>query len=138
MQIVIVAPCLSPSLPSLPPLRAKAGICTTPPQLAMHLAASTPVRHRVTIVDGTNHARLGATMPADLYVLLWSHAFSPAMIDVALQLTACEPLICLWDGPMPAPIDYLLEFCDQVVCTAHGAHWQQLLATVEAEQHQLA
>lgn len=143
MQIVIVAPCLPPSLaPSLPtslsPLRAKAGVCTTPPQLAMHLAASTPVRHHVTIVDGANHVCLGATMHADLYVLLWSHEFAPAMIDVAMQLTACEPLICVWDGPMPAPVDYLLEFCDQVVCTAQGAHWPQLLAMVEAEHHQLA
>ena len=135
MQIVIVAPSLPPSLP---PLYTKLGSCTTPPQLAMHLAASTPVRHRVTIVDGANHDCLYTTMQADLYVLLWSQEFSPAMIDIAMQLAACEPLICVWDGPMPAPVDYLLEFCDQVVCTAQGAHWQQLLATVEAEHHQLA
>jgi len=134
MQIVIIAPSLPPSIP----LRTKLGSCTTPPQLALHLAASTPLRHRVTIIDGANHVCLCTTMQADLYVLLWSHEFSPAMIDVAMQLTTCEPLIGVWDSPMPAPVDYLLEFCDHVVCTGQGAHWQQLLATVEAEHHQIA
>lgn len=129
MQIVIVAPCL--------PTQAKPETGTTPPQLAIHLAASTPVRHRVKIVD-TVAPTLLCPPQADLYVLLWTHAFSSALIELALQLAAYDPLICVWDGPTVAPVDYLLEFCDHVVCTTQATAWQQLLATVEAEHHQLA
>jgi len=121
MQIVIVAPSLAS--------QAKPGTGATPPQLAIHLAASTPVRHRVKIVDTVAPALLCAPQ-ADLYVLLWSHAFSPAMIEITMQLAGCERLICVWDGPTVAPVDYLLEFCDHVICTPQAAQWQQLLATV--------
>lgn len=128
MQIVIVAPALLPQ--TLLPTKA------TPPQLAMHLAASTPVRHRVTIVDSAGAARHG-TEPADLYLLLWSCEYSSQLVEQALRLTACEPLICVWDGPTPAPTDYLLEFCDQVVCSAQDGWWPQLLTMIESEQRQL-
>jgi|GEM_PF-1691563 len=129
MQIVIVAPCLAP--------RSTCETNATPPQLAIHLAASTPVRHHVKIVDTVANS-LRCAPPTDLYVLLWTHAFSPALIEIAMQLAACERLVCLWDGPTLAPVDYLLEFCDHVICTPQAAQWQQLLATVEAEHHQLA
>ncbi len=129
MQIIIVAPSLA--------AQTKQGMGVTPPQLAIHLAASTPVRHHVKIVD-TVATAFRCPPQADLYVLLWSHALAPVMIEMAMQLTACEPLVCVWDGPTIAPVDYLLEFCDHVVCTTQVAQWQQLLATVEAAQHQLA
>lgn len=129
MQIVIVAPCLLPQTP--------VESCTTPPQLAMHLAACTPVRHRVRILDlpCASAAALGG---ADLYVLLWSAEFSPLFVESALRLATCEPLVCVWDGPTPAPVAYLLEFCDHVVCPAQGGQWQQFLATLESEQRQFA
>ena len=128
MQIVIVAPSLLSQtvLPSR----------TTPPQLAMHLAASTPVRHRVTIVDSAS-AALGTMEPADLYLLLWSFDYSPLLIENALHLATCEPLICVWDGPTPAPVDYLLEFCDQVVCSGQEGWWPHLLTLIEGESRQL-
>ena len=129
MQLVIVAPCLLPH----PPVNGG----TTPPQLAMHLAACTPVRHRVRILDRPSAARSGAE-GADLYVLLWSDAFSPRFIEIALQLASCDPFVCVWDGPTPAPVEYVLEFCDQVVYTAQGDQWQHLLETIEREQRQLA
>jgi hypothetical protein len=127
MQIVIVAPCLL----------AQTSVETqaTPPQLAMHLAASTPVRHRVKIVDDAG-AAFSCTDQADLYVLLWSYAYSPLFIENALQLATCEPLVCVWDGPLPAPMDYLLEFCDHMVYSAQGAWWPQLLTRIEHAQRQ--
>lgn len=127
MQIVIVAPCRLPH-----PLSA-----ATPPQVAMHLAASTPVRHRVKIVDAASTHRACAEH-ADLYVLLWSENFSPTLIEIAMQLATCEHLICVWDGPTAAPIDYLLEFFDQVVSPTQRLHWQQLLATIDSEKRQAA
>jgi len=131
MQIVIVAPALLPQTmwPTLP-TRA------TPPQLAMHLAASTPVRHRVTIVDSAG-AALRCPEPADLYLLLWSYEYSPLLIEQALRLATCEPLICVWDGPTPMPTDYLLEFCDQVAASTQEGWWPQLLTLIENEQRQL-
>mgnify|MGYP001016392619 CR=1 FL=1 len=129
MHIVIVAPCLLP--------QAMTATGATPPQLAMHLAASTPVRHRVEIVDAVSRA-FSRTTEADLYVLLWSHPFSPGLLEVAMQLTACEPLVCIWDGPTAAPVDYLLEFCDYVICTIESTAWYQLLATIEATQQEFA
>lgn len=128
MQIVIVAPAVL----SQPMMATRA----TPSQLAMHLAASTPVRHRVTIVDSAGAARRCA-QPADLYVLLWPYAYSPRLLETALRLATCEPLICVWDGPAPAPVDYLLEFCDQVVCAMPDGWWPHLLTMVESEQRQL-
>lgn len=128
MQIVIVAPSVLPQ-----PMVATR---TTPPQLAMHLAASTPVRHRVTIVDSAG-AACRCTETVDLYVLLWSHDYSPRLIETALRLATCDPLICVWDGPTPAPVDYLLEFCDQVVCATPDGWWPHLLTLIENEQRQL-
>lgn len=75
---------------------------------------------------------------ADLYVLVWSAEFSPALVETALQLSACDPLVCVWDGPVMAPVDYLLEFFDHVICTTQSSQWQQFLTTVEAEQCQPA
>lgn len=129
MQIVIVAPCLLPQ--PMSEMRA------TPPQLAMHLAASAPVRHRVTIVDDADTAFTSSNQ-ADLYVLLWSYEYSPLLIENALRLATCEPLVCIWDGPTPAPVDYLLEFCDQVVCATQGDWWPHLLTMIENEQRQPA
>lgn len=125
MHIVIVAPCL------LPCSIIETG--ATPPQLAMHLAASTPVRHRVQIVDAVKPASF-CWSQADLYVLLWTQAFSPELIEIALQLATCEPLVCVWAGPTMAPTDYLLEFCDHVVCNTQDAWWQRLLTSIEAER----
>lgn len=128
MHIVIVAPSLATQATP------RAGL--TPPQLAIHLAASTPVRHSVQILDRVD-ASLHCTPPADLYVLLWSHAFSPRLFEIAMQLTTCEPLICVWDGPTVAPADELLEVCDHLLAAPVTLHWQQLLTTIEAETHQL-
>lgn len=129
MQIVIVAPCL---LPHSPVVRG-----TTPPQLAMHLAACTPVRHRVRILDLPDVGPL-CTEAADLYVLLWSGAYSPRLLDMAMQLATCETVVCVWDGPPPAPVDHLLEFFDYVIDNAPCTHWQQLITMIEAEQKQYA
>lgn len=127
MQIVIVAPCLLPQVP--------VNDGTTPPQLAMHLAACTPIRHRVRILDLPS-AALSCAEGADLYVLLWSDEFSQRYIEIAMQFATCEPFVCVWDGPTPAPVEYLLEFCDQVVCSTQGAAWQQLLTTIESKHGQ--
>lgn len=129
MQIMIVAPCL---LPQSPVVRG-----TTPPQLAMHLAACTPVRHRVRILDLPD-AALSCTEGADLYVLLWSAECSPLLLDMAMQLATCETVVCVWDGPPPAPVDYLLEFFDYVIDTAPCTHWQQLVTMIETAQKQYA
>jgi len=129
MQILIVAPCLTPET--------ETGSCATPPQIAMHLAASTPVRHRVQIVDTANTV-CSAMAQSDLYVLVWSAEFSSALVDMAVQLAACDPLVCVWDGAATAPIEYLLEFFDHVVCPTQSIHWQQFLTTVEAAQCQFA
>ncbi|MEZ4727432.1 MAG: hypothetical protein R3E79_09890 [Caldilineaceae bacterium] len=128
MQILIVAPCLAPETE-------KAG-CATPPQIAMHLAASTPVRHRVQIVDTANIV-CSATASADLYVLVWSAEFSPVLVELAVQLATCDPLVCVWDGAATAPVEYLLEFFDQIVCPTQSIDWQQFLTTIEGEQCQL-
>jgi hypothetical protein len=125
MQIVIVAPC--------PLLQAMPGTGTTPSQVAMHLAASTPVRHRVQIVDEIDSTSCCRSQ-ADLHVLLWTQTFSPELIDIAMQLTTCNRLVCIWAGPTAAPVDYLLEFCDDVVCHSQGRWWDQLLAAVEANR----
>lgn len=128
MQIVIVAPCLLPHSPV---------VCgTTPPQLAMHLAACTPVRHRVRILDLPDAIPLSDG--ANLHVLLWSAAYSPLLLDMAMQLATCETVVCVWDGPTPAPVDHLLEFFDYVIDTAPCTHWQQLVTLIEAEQKQYA
>ena len=134
MQIVIVAPSVLPQ--ALVP-QTRLPTRGTPPQLAMHLAASTPVRHRVTIVDSAS-AALCCTEQVDLCVLLWSYDYSPLFVETVLRLATCDSLICVWDGPMPAPTDYLLEFCDQVVYAAQAGWWPQLLTLIESEQRQLA
>lgn len=128
MQIVIVAPCLLPQAP--------VACGTTPPQLAMHLAACTPVRHRVRILDWPG-AALACGETADLYALLWSAECSPLLIDIALQLASCETVVCVWDGPTPAPVDYLLEFFDHVI-SAQGTQWSQLITLVETGPKQYA
>ncbi|MBX3010792.1 MAG: hypothetical protein KF832_04760 [Caldilineaceae bacterium] len=122
MQIVIVAPALVPQAPT--------ATGTMPPRGAIHLAASIPVRHRVTIIDTmsalhahTVHAHMEQ---ADRYVLLWSTPFSPLLIEIAIQLATCEQLLCVWEAPTAPPVDYLLEFVDRVLWLPHGVCWQQL------------